>query len=105
MDLVALDRRTGGSNEAQTAQNPFNFAQDRGNNAFDVRHSVNVTALYELPVGRGRKYTLPNAFADAIVGGWQLGGVFNGRTGLPMDVTIARNDIAYQVIGTNQYVS
>ena len=27
------------------------------------------------------------------------------RTGLPIDVTIARNDIAYQVNGTNQYVN
>ena len=41
---------TGGSNEAQTTQNPFNFEQDRGNNAFDVRHSVNVSVLYQLPV-------------------------------------------------------
>ena len=41
---------TGGSNEAQTTQNPFNFGQDRGNNAFDVRHSANVSVLYQLPI-------------------------------------------------------
>src|SRR4029077_15622569 len=41
---------TGGSNEAQTTQNPFDFGQDRGNNAFDVRHSANVSVLYALPV-------------------------------------------------------
>ena len=40
---------TGGSNEAQTTQNPFNFAQDRGNNAFDVRHSANLSLLYAAP--------------------------------------------------------
>ena len=40
---------TGGSNEAQTTQNPFNFGQDRGNNAFDVRHSMNASVLYQLP--------------------------------------------------------
>jgi hypothetical protein len=82
---------TGGSNEAQTAQNPFNFEADRGNNAFDVRHSVNATALYELPFSKAK--------------GWQIGGIFNGRTGLPVDVTIARNDIVYRVKGTNQYVN
>jgi hypothetical protein len=75
---------TGGSNEAQTAQNPFNFDYDRGNNAFDVRHTVNATALYELPFGKG----------------WQIGGMFNARTGLPIDVTIARNDLAYVMNGT-----
>jgi hypothetical protein len=74
---------TGGSNEAQTAQNPFNFDYDRGNNAFDVRHTVNATALYELPFGKG----------------WQIGGMFNARTGLPIDVTLARNDLAYVMNG------
>ena len=47
---------TGGSNEAQTSHSPYNFALDRGNNAFDVRHSMNVTALYELPFGKGRRF-------------------------------------------------
>jgi hypothetical protein len=77
---------TGGSNEAQTTQNPFNFGQDRGNNAFDVRHSANASVLYQ------------------IVGGWEVGGVYNVRTGLPIDVTISRPDIVYQINGTNQFV-
>ncbi len=97
---------TGGSNEAQTAQNPFNFEYDRGNNAFDVRHSMNATALYEIPLGKGRKHlTSIRPVAQALLGGWQVGGVLNARTGLPVDVTIARNDLAYLVNGTNQYVN
>jgi hypothetical protein len=90
---------TGGSNEAQTTQNPFNFEQDRGNNAFDVRHSLNLSALYELPV----KFN--NRTAHSILGGWEVGGIFNDRTGLPIDVTISRPDLAYQVISTGQYVA
>ena len=97
---------TGGSNEAQTAQNPFNFEYDRGNNAFDVRHSMNVTALYEIPVGDGRKFlSNSNRAANAVLGGWQIGGIVNARTGLPIDVTIARNDLAYRVNSTGQIVS
>jgi len=97
---------TGGSNEAQTTVNPFNFNQDRGNNAFDVRHSYNFTGLYEIPVGRGRKFMkdAPRA-ADLLIGGWELGGVLNGRTGVPIDLTMARNDIVYQVNATGQFVS
>lgn len=97
---------TGGSNEAQTAQNPFNFAFDRGNNAFDVRHSMNVTVLYEIPVGKGRKLmaNAPRAI-DAFLGGWQLGGVQNARTGLPIDITLARNDLVYRVNSTGQFVN
>ena len=97
---------TGGSNEAQTAQNPFNFEYDRGNNAFDVRHSMNATALYEIPVGAGRKYLAKsNRVVDAFLGGWQLGGVLNARTGMPIDVTLARNDLAYVVNSTGQFVN
>ena len=89
---------TGGSNEAQTTQNPFNFGQDRGNNAFDVRHSANATVLYQLP------FHLSSHFAQGALGGWELGGIWNGRTGLPVDVTISRPDIISQVIATGQYV-
>ena len=45
-----------GSNEARTSQDPFNFAGDRGNNNFDVRQTFNLSALYEVPFGRGRRY-------------------------------------------------
>lgn len=86
---------TQGSNEAQTAQNPFDFNQDRGNNTFDIRHSANITALYELPVGRGRKIRL-SATADSLLGGWTLGGVYNVRSGLPIDIRITRADTVIQ---------
>jgi hypothetical protein len=89
---------TGGSNEAQTTQNPFNFGQDRGNNAFDVRHSANVSILYQLPVKSGSKA------ANYLIEGWEIGGIYNARTGLPIDVTVSRPDIVYQINGTNQFV-
>jgi hypothetical protein len=97
---------TGGSNEAQTTQNPMNFSQDRGNNAFDIRHSMNATVLYELPFGQGRKYgSKANSLLKAVAGGWDVGGVFNARTGLPIDVTMSRPDVVYQLAGTSNYVT
>jgi hypothetical protein len=83
---------TQGSNEAQTAQNPFSFEEENGNNSFDIRHSGNITALYELPFGKGRKYNL-NGIADAFLGGWQIGGVYNGRAGSPINIFITRPDL------------
>ncbi|HEY9248281.1 MAG TPA: hypothetical protein VIO38_04085, partial [Rariglobus sp.] len=44
-----------GSNEANTAGNPFDFNADRGSNNFDIRQSFNLTALYDMPVGKGRR--------------------------------------------------
>ncbi len=88
-----------GSNEASTSQIPYAygpaaFAAEYGRGAFDIRHTMNATVLYELPIGRGRSYSL-NGIADAIAGGWQLGGTMNVRSGLPIDVLITRPDIAY----------
>ncbi len=88
---------SGGSNEANTAGNPYNFKADYGSNNFDVRQSFNLSALYEMPFGKGRKY-LGNApaFADTLLGGWQMGGVVNARTGVPIDVLITRPDVVYR---------
>jgi hypothetical protein len=90
---------TGGSNEAQTTQNPFNYQQDRGNNAFDVRHSMNLSVLYQIP---GK---LNNKAANYLLSGWEAGGIVNARTGLPIDVTMSRPDIVYRVNATGQYVT
>jgi hypothetical protein len=97
---------TGGSNEANTTQDPTNFALDRGNNNFDVRHSVNVTALYELPYGPGKKFGAnTKGLAKYVLGYWQLGSVWNFRTGLPMEIRVVRPDIVYRDTRNGTYVS
>jgi hypothetical protein len=97
---------TGGSNEANTTQDPRNFGLDRGNNNFDVRHSVNITALYELPYGPGRKYGQDaNRIMKSILGGWQLGEVWNFNSGLPFEVRVVRPDIVYRDTRNNTFVA
>ncbi|MCV5179969.1 hypothetical protein OFC21_31600, partial [Escherichia coli] len=55
---------TSGSNEARTAAQPFggkprpsgdinNYEADRGSNNFDIRDTFNLSAVYDLPIGRG----------------------------------------------------
>lgn len=86
-----------GSNEATTAQAPLQIygAQgEYGRGTFDIRHTLNVTSLYALPFGKGKKYDLGNAL-DTVAGGWELGGTYNFRSGVPIDVLITRPDIAY----------
>jgi len=88
---------SGGSNEANTAANNYNFEADHGNNTFDVRHSFNFSSLFELPVGKGRKFmTNASSMADALLGGWQLGGIVNARSGLPIEVLITRPDVVFR---------
>jgi hypothetical protein len=78
---------TGGSNEAVTANNnaraQSDFDYDNGYNNFDVRHTFNLSALYDVP-GHG-----------PILGGWSIAGIVNARSGIPVPVLIQRNDIVY----------
>jgi hypothetical protein len=64
---------TGGSNEALTAGNNARtldeFEYDLGYDMFDVRHTLNLSALCSIPYGRGRRHS-SSGVADAILGGW-----------------------------------
>lgn len=81
---------TSGSNDALTANNPYDFNNDNGYNIFDVRQSFNISAIYSLPFGRN----LTGA-ARALLAGWEVGTIVNARTGLPIDVRVGRNDVVY----------
>jgi len=89
---------TSGSNEALTvgnaAQKLADFDYDNGYNAFDVRHTFNFSALYSIPYGSGRKNS-GSGIAGAVLGNWDVGGIVNARSGLPIDVRITRPDVVY----------
>src|SRR5262245_17655575 len=92
---------TGGSNEANTAANNArtmaDFEYDNGYNNFDVRHTFNVSLLYSLPFGRGRQFgDNAGALTQALLGGWDVGGIVNARSGLPISVQIVRPDVVYR---------
>jgi len=60
---------------------------DRGRSAFDVRHTVSGSAVYELPFGPHRAM-LGNAHGllGQIVGGWTIGATSIYRSGFPFTV-------------------
>jgi len=86
---------TAGSNEARTSAIPDDFESDRGYNNFDVRHTFNVSALYKLPFGKGTRHEL-GSVGNALLGDWEIGGIVNARSGLPVEVGITRPDVVMQ---------
>ena len=56
----------------------------RGNSDFDITHVINGNFVYDLPFGRHRSYGA-NApvWLDELIGGWQLSGIPQWRSGLP----------------------
>jgi hypothetical protein len=92
---------TAGSNEALTAANNArelaDFDYDNGYNNFDVRHTFNLSVLYPIPYGRGRAFGAnASPVAQALLGGWDVGGILNARSGLPIDLRIVRPDVVYR---------
>jgi hypothetical protein len=67
---------------------------ERGLSSFDVRSRFVTSVLYELPVGRGKMLNIRNSVANAIVGGWQSGGILTLQTGLPATLSIGGVDNA-----------
>jgi hypothetical protein len=92
---------TSGSNEARTAGNNAraiaDYDYDNGYNNFDVRHTFNLSALYSLPIGKGKKFDLGEA-GNAIFGNWDVGTIINGRSGLPLEIGIVRPDVVIQCV-------
>lgn len=95
---------TSGSNEARNAAQPRggvprpsgdvdNYAADLGYNSFDVRNTFNFSAVYDLPFGKGKKYDF-GGVGNALLGNWEVGMIVNARSGLPLDVTITRPEVA-----------
>jgi hypothetical protein len=83
-----------GSNEADTASNnaralkEFDFEESY--NKFDIRHNFNVSVIYAVPTAS------LNGIKKAIFGNWEVGGIGNARSGLPVNVFLTRPDIVYR---------
>jgi hypothetical protein len=71
----------------------YNRRLERALAGNDVPHNLIFSYVYEIPVGRGKRYGLRNGFLDAVLGGWQLSGITNFRSGMPLTI-VTSGDIA-----------
>jgi len=61
--------------------------QLKGSSDFDTRHNVNSNWVFELPVGKGKRYGSSwGRLTDAFLGGWQLAGVWRWSSGFPFSI-------------------
>jgi hypothetical protein len=92
---VSLDNTSNIRNQGYDTlfpQNSYCIRCERGFSSFDTRHRLVVSPLYELPVGKGKPLNINNGFANAIIGGWQVGGIFTWQSGIPQNITIGGLD-------------
>jgi hypothetical protein len=75
----------GNSGQIQNAWSPYQF---RAVSDFDAAHQFNANWVADLPFGRGRWIGRNSGGAmDALIGGWQLSGLFRLTSGFPFNVT------------------
>ena len=63
-------------------RNPLNYRLEKGLANHDVPHIFRLSGIYELPIGRGRRFggSAPPVL-DAIIGGWQINGILSLQSG------------------------
>lgn len=78
--------QTSGSYGAAFVLNALRQQDSYAVSDFDTRHIINANGLWQLPFGKNRKFFSDlNPFADAVLGGWQLGGIFRWNSGTPFN--------------------
>jgi outer membrane receptor protein involved in Fe transport len=72
-----------GSSDTFNAQNPKDLRSEKALSYQDVPHMFVLSYLYELPVGKGKKFLNSGGVVDKVLGGWQIGAVQRYQKGVP----------------------
>src|SRR5581483_4308900 len=100
----ALDSGTGSGWGGTTGLDTWQIANDwranYGASAIDVRHLFNGSFVYDLPVGKGRRFIDHGGIVDAVIGGWQISSTFQFHTGLPFTPVMGTADLSGSLAGS-----
>lgn len=78
-----VDNLTGGA----FPQNAYNYAAERGDSMFDVRHRLVGYLTYALPFGKGKMYMDKGGVANAVFGGWQVNTIVTRQSGTTIAIS------------------
>ncbi len=84
----SLDNISAEGNGYTAPIDSYNLKLNKAVSDFNHPHSFNATGLYTLPIGRGKRWggNMPR-WADAFVGGWDIGTLFIWQSGSPFSVS------------------
>jgi outer membrane receptor protein involved in Fe transport len=85
-DDVSHDTRGAGT-ELVVPTDPHRPELDKARSDYDVRHVFRGSFIWDLPVGRGKRFLgRSSGLVDAVLGGWQLNGIVDASSGFPFGV-------------------
>lgn len=83
---------TTANNAPGLVSNPFNLRADKGLATYNAQNVAVISAIYELPFGRGK--ALANSMAgwsDRLISGWSLNSVVTAQSGFPFTPQLSYN--------------
>ncbi|MBM3757298.1 MAG: hypothetical protein FJW38_25350 [Acidobacteria bacterium] len=81
-----------GLDDGLSHQDSYNIRADRALSDIDIRHRAVITGIYDIPIGRGRRFG--NGWSrplDMAIGGWQVNGIATFSTGTPIGISANNN--------------
>lgn len=79
--------------DSLTPSNNYDLDLERGLSAFDFRRRWTTSWLWDLPMGSGKRWLSGGGIANAVLGGWQLGGIVTLQDGFPFTVNCGPGNI------------
>jgi hypothetical protein len=83
-----------GAGDSTTNENMACLRCDYSSTDIDIRHSLSVNSVYELPFGHGKRFLSAGGAAAKVLGGWQLSGIASAMSGRPINILIDRSSSA-----------
>lgn len=79
-----------GGGDSDVPQNSFCRACDKASSDFDIRHVFNLSTVYQLPFGPGKRLLNAPGFLRTVLGGIEVSAIGTAQSGLPVNITIDR---------------
>jgi outer membrane receptor protein involved in Fe transport len=80
---------------AQAPRSAYNLGAERSVSYYDTPNILSFSEVYELPFGKGKRFTIDNSIANAILGGWQISGIQQYHTGVPVGTIFGNCNTPY----------
>jgi hypothetical protein len=79
-----------GGGDSDVPQNSFCRSCDKGNSDFDIRHLFNISTVYQLPFGAGKRFLSSPGPWRSVLSNFEVSAIGTTQSGLPANITIDR---------------
>ena len=77
--------------------NTLNQRSERGLSSYDQPFNDTLSILYDIPVGKGRRFNISNRALDLVAGGWGIDLINTATSGLPLNILYSAPSSQYSI--------